>query len=76
MKTAIEIFEKHWIKATGKPLDDMTKHHMGYAIDAIQEALEMSDHDINRIHKCDYILTTENNKRVIKCQKCNYTQPI
>lgn len=36
---AEEIFEKHWTNATGKPLDDVTKHHMKYAIDAINEAL-------------------------------------
>lgn len=38
---ATEIFEKHWTKATGKPLDEMTKHHMKYAIDAINEAMEL-----------------------------------
>lgn len=36
---AIEIFEKHWTKATGKPLDETTKNHMKYAIEAINEAL-------------------------------------
>lgn len=39
MEKATEIFEKHWTKATGKPLDETTKHHMKYAIEAINEAL-------------------------------------
>jgi len=39
MKQATEIFEKHWVKATGKPLDETTKHHMKYAIEAVDEAL-------------------------------------
>ena len=39
MEKATEIFEKHWNKATGKPLDETTKHHMKYAIEAINEAL-------------------------------------
>lgn len=33
-----KLFEKHWILATGKPLDDMTKYRMQYCIDAIKEA--------------------------------------
>lgn len=36
---AKELFEKHWTKATGKPIDEMTIQHMSYAIDAIDEAL-------------------------------------
>lgn len=36
---ATEIFEKHWTRATGKPLDEITRHHMKYAIEAIDEAL-------------------------------------
>jgi hypothetical protein len=39
MEKATEIFEKHWVKSTGKPLDEITKHHMKYAIEAINEAL-------------------------------------
>jgi hypothetical protein len=39
MKKAREIFEKHWTKATGKPLDETTEYHMKYAIEAINEAL-------------------------------------
>lgn len=39
MKKATEIFEKHWAKATGKPLDETIKQHMKYAIEAINEAL-------------------------------------
>lgn len=39
MEKATEIFEKHWTKATGKKLDETTKHHMKYAIEAINEAL-------------------------------------
>ena len=39
MKEAEAIFEKHWKKATGKELDETTKQHMQYAIDAINEAL-------------------------------------
>lgn len=30
MTKATEIFEKHWLKATGKPLDEATKQHMNY----------------------------------------------
>lgn len=41
MDKALEIFEKHWTKSTGKPLDEMTKNHMKYAIEAIHEALSM-----------------------------------
>ena len=39
MNQAEVIFEKHWVKATGKPLDEATKHHMQYAIEAVNEAL-------------------------------------
>jgi hypothetical protein len=39
MSKATELFEKHWKKATNKPLDESTKKHMQYAIDAISEAL-------------------------------------
>lgn len=39
MEKATEIFEKHWTKKRGKPLDEITKHHMKYAIQAINEAL-------------------------------------
>ena len=39
MEKATKIFEKHWTKATGKTLDETTKHHMKYAIEAINEAL-------------------------------------
>lgn len=49
MKKATEIFEKHWTKATGKPLDETTKHHMKYAIEAINEALFLND--ISVLHK-------------------------
>lgn len=42
MDKATKIFKKHWIKATGKELDGMTKYHMQYAIDAINEALELA----------------------------------
>lgn len=42
MEQATKIFEKHWVKATGKPLDEATKHHMKYAIEAINEALGLS----------------------------------
>lgn len=38
--TAEKIFAKHWKKATGKPLDETTKVHMQYAIDAVEEALK------------------------------------
>jgi hypothetical protein len=39
MEEAKKIFEKHWLKATGKPLDEATLNHMSYCIDAINEAL-------------------------------------
>ena len=35
--TATEIFEKHWTKSTGKPLDETTKAHMKYFLDAMEE---------------------------------------
>lgn len=41
MDKATKIFEKHWVKATGKPLDEATKAHMSYAIEAIDEALHL-----------------------------------
>jgi len=41
MDKATEIFEKHWLKATGRPLDGIERYHMQYAIDAVQEALQM-----------------------------------
>lgn len=41
MKKATKIFEKHWVKATSKPLDETTKKHMKYCIDAINEALTL-----------------------------------
>ena len=40
---AKEIFEKHWIKATGKALDENTKHYMNYAIEAVYEALLLDE---------------------------------
>ncbi len=43
MKQATEIFEKHWVKATGKPLDETTKQHMKYDIEAVDEALKKDD---------------------------------
>lgn len=43
MGKAEDIFEKHWIKATGKPLDEATKHHLQYAIDAVEEALNYKE---------------------------------
>lgn len=43
MEKATEIFEKHWTKATGKPLDETTKQHMHYAIEAVNEALLLGD---------------------------------
>lgn len=43
MTQATEIFEKHWLKTTGKPLDEATKQHMNYVLDAINEALMLSD---------------------------------
>ncbi len=39
---ALTLFEKHWKNATGKDLDETTKHHMQYCIDAIEEALKTS----------------------------------
>lgn len=50
---ATEILAKHWTKATGKPLDDTTKHHLQYAIDAINEALLFSKSifDVNNLTK-------------------------
>lgn len=39
MNKATEIFEKHWFNTTSKPLDETTKHHMQYAIEAVHEAL-------------------------------------
>lgn len=41
MTKAEEIFEKHWKLTTGKELDETTKHHMQYCIDAIDEALDL-----------------------------------
>lgn len=43
MEKATEIFKKHWSKATGRLLDDWTKHKMQYAIDAINEALDINN---------------------------------
>ena len=45
MEKATEIFEKHWTKATGKPLDEATK----YAIEAVNEALLLGS-----ITNCDH----------------------
>lgn len=44
----LEIFEKHWTKSTGKPLDEMTINHMQYAINAVKEALELRKKSLNR----------------------------
>lgn len=40
---AEQILEKHWKLRTGKELDDMTKQHMSYCIDAINEALTLKE---------------------------------
>lgn len=42
MEKATQIFEKHWTKRTGCPLDEKTKEHMKYCIEAIDEALNLS----------------------------------
>lgn len=56
MEKATRILEKHWTKATGKPLDETTKHHMKYAIEAINEALLLGavsgSSAINRCNEC------------------------
>lgn len=53
MDKAIEIFEKYWIKATGKPLDETIKHHMRYCIAAMQEYADQEtgekDREIERL---------------------------
>lgn len=69
MEKATEIFEKHWFKATGKPIDETTKHHMKYAIEAINEALLLGtvikpDCDCER-SKDIYMV------EVYKCGKCH-----
>ena len=46
--TAEQIFEKHWVKSTGKSLDETTKNHMQYAIDAINEALKKDTDNIKK----------------------------
>lgn len=63
MEKATKLFEKHWIKATGKPLDETTKHHMKYAIEAIDEALNIADNGFNSSSKYD----------VTFCPKCKST---
>lgn len=40
---AKQILAKHWKKATGKKLDDATASHLQYAIDAVQEALDLNN---------------------------------
>ena len=35
--TKEEIFAKHWKSRTGKDLDETTKQHMTYCLDAMQE---------------------------------------
>lgn len=40
LQKATEIFAKHWAKRTDLPLDEVTKHHMKYCIEAIQEGIE------------------------------------
>lgn len=57
MEKATEIFEKHWFKATGKPLDETTKSHMKYAIEAIDEALKIGNKKLKevRLAAADYI---------------------
>lgn len=47
MKKAEELFEKHWNRATGKPLDDLIKQRMKYCIEAIDEALSISQQTDN-----------------------------
>lgn len=43
MDKATELFEKYWKLKTGKELDETTKVHMNYCIDAINEALNLSN---------------------------------
>ena len=38
MTNAVDLLDKHWAKAVGKPMDEVTKHHLYYSIEAIQEA--------------------------------------
>lgn len=54
MKEAEEIFEKHWIKRTGKPLDATTKEHMRYAIEAIEEGLNTELKNKYEVFESDY----------------------
>ena len=46
MKQATDIFEKHWVKSTGQPCHEMTKYHMKYCIEAIDEALNIGNDNL------------------------------
>lgn len=43
---AEEILAKHWTKATSKPLDEATKNHLNYAIEAVAEGLLANDKEV------------------------------
>jgi hypothetical protein len=51
MKTAEEIFKKHYEKVTGKPCGNMELDHMSYAIDAMKEYAEQSRPEVSE-NKC------------------------
>lgn len=38
MTSAVDLLDKHWAEFVGKPMDEVTKHHLYYCIEAIQEA--------------------------------------
>lgn len=38
MTNAVNLLDKHWTEIIGKPMDEVTKHHLYYCIEAIQEA--------------------------------------
>lgn len=54
MSKAKELLAKHWTKATGKPLDDLTATHLQYSIDAINEALGLN----NNVEKIDKLIVS------------------
>lgn len=65
MTKSEELFAKHWTEATNKPCDSQTMHHMRYAINAIDEALNIGD--VEKITtKLSYVFTNKSKNHIGK----------
>lgn len=54
---AESVFQKHWIKTTSKPIDDVIKSHMRYVIDAMEDyADQKSKSTYNGVYELNKVI--------------------